>query len=182
MPKIKSVHTSSTVYGDLSNNSVEFAMVDTRLCIGSLQIESLGDFDYLLDPPEHPLSTHTTYPNNYRASRLFWSMSNPRQKTTYRLHIEIEQTYHENASNHRTMTYPLTDEEARQEQLYTTCRQYFEKMQKEIDDHLSVVDEFCQKTMVNKKGKSNDLLQSQSSTNSSRKKINQRKNRTHSSS
>ena len=178
-PKIKSVHTSSTVYGDLSSNSVEFAIADTRLCIGSLQIDALGDFDYLLDPPEHPLSTRNTYPNNYRASRLFWSTKDPREKTIYHLHIEIEQTYHDNASNHRTLTYPLTDEEMHQEQLYTTCRQYFDKLQKEIDDHLIFVEEFCQKTMVNKKGKGNELLQSQSSTNSSRKKINQRENWLH---
>ncbi|CAF0824467.1 unnamed protein product [Adineta steineri] len=154
-PKLKSVNTTSTVYGDLSNNSVEFPLVNTRLCIGSLQIESLGNFDYQIEKNDENFYSEKNYPNNYRASRLFWSTKDPHKKTVYHLHIEIDQTYHNNTTNHRIIEHPMTNEQIHIEQLYETCRQYFTKFQKKIDDHLNSIEEFCQKTMINKKGVSN---------------------------
>ena len=166
-PKIKCVNTSSTAYGDLSNNLVEFALANTRLCIGSLQIESVGDFDYQIDRIDDNLLPDMNYPNNYRASRLFWSMKNPREKTVYHLHIKIEQTYHTNTSNHRVVGHPMSPIELHHEQLYERCRKDFEKLQKKIDEHLTNIEEFCQKTMVNKKGLPN-------ATQSRRKNANRR--------
>ncbi len=149
------MNVSSTVYGDLSNNSVEFALNNTRLCIGSLQIESLGNFDYQIDKIHENYFPYKTYPNNYRASRLFWSIKNPRQKTVYHLHIEINQTYHNDLSNHKVIQHPMTNEQLHNEQLYELCRTYFNKLQKQIDEHLNSIEEFCQKTMINKKGQQN---------------------------
>ena len=161
-PKIKCVNTSSTVYGDLSNNLVEFALINTRLCIGSLQIESLGNFDYQINKIDENFSFNQNYPNNYRASRLFWSIKNPRQKTVYHLHIQIHQIYHNEVINHQTIAHPMTSEQIHLEELYDHCRKYFQKFQKQIDEHLNNIEEFCQKTMVNKKG-------AQNQTNSKRK-------------
>ncbi|UJR31282.1 hypothetical protein I4U23_018782 [Adineta vaga] len=154
-PKFKSVNVSSTVYGDLSNNSVEFTLINTRLCIGSLQIESLGDYDYQIDKHDDQIFSTKNYPNNYRASRLFWSLNNPRKKTVYHLHIQVDQTYHIDASNHRTIEHPMSTEQMHIEQLYDKCREYFTKFQKKIDDHLNSIEEFCQKTSVHKKGTAN---------------------------
>lgn len=152
LPKIKCVNTSSTVYGDLTNNLVEFALINTRLCIGSLQIESFGNFDYQIDKIDDNFLPYKSYPNNYRASRLFWSIKNPCQKTIYHLHIEINQPYHNDLLNHQIIQHPMTSEQIHYEELYETCRNYFNKFQKKIDEHLNNIEEFCQKTMINKKG------------------------------
>jgi hypothetical protein len=162
------VNISSTVYGDLSNNLVEFALIDTHLCIGSLQIESLGNFDYLLDKTNDNLFTNNNYPNNYRASRLFWSMKNARQKTVYHLHIEIDQIYHNDLSNHQVIKHPMTNEQIHNEQLYDTCRKYFTKFQKQIDDHINYIEEFCQKTTINKKGTIQNNKQKKTTSNKKR--------------
>jgi hypothetical protein len=119
IPKLKPINLSSPVYADLSNTIVEFSLTNINLCIGSLQIKSLGNFDYLLN------NDNNTYPNKYSASRLFWSTKNARQKTVYHLHIEIEQTYHDDKSNHQTIEYPLSNERLHLEQLYEICRNYF---------------------------------------------------------
>ncbi len=166
LPKIKYVNTSSTVYGDLSNNLVEFALINTRLCIGSLQIESLGNFDYQIDKTDDNFIPYKTYPNNYRASRLFWSIKNPHQKTVYHLHIEIHQTYHNDSSNHKTIEHPMTTEQIHNEQLYEKCRKYFNEFQKQIDEHLNNIEEFCQKTMINKKGLPNQPYPKKKTANS----------------
>jgi len=166
LPKIKFVNTSSTVYGDLSNNLVEFALINIRLCIGSLQIESLGNFDYQIDKIDDNFFPNKNYPNNYRASRLFWSIKNPRQKTVYHLHIEMNQTYHNDLSNHKTMEHPMTNEQIHNEQLYETCRKYFKKFQEKIDEHLNYIEEFCHKTMINKKGIQNQSNSKKKTTNS----------------
>ncbi|CAF3195602.1 unnamed protein product [Rotaria sp. Silwood2] len=123
LPKFKSVNLSSTVYADLSNTLIEFCLTDIKLCIGSLQIKSLGNFDYLLDNDPNM----NIYPNKYYASRLFWSTKNARQKTIYHLHIEIEQTYHNDKLNHQTIEYPLSIEQIHLKQLYETCEKYFNK-------------------------------------------------------
>lgn len=164
------MNTSSTVYGDLSNNLVEFALSNARLCIGSLQIQSLGNFDYQIDPIDESLLPDMNYPNDYHASRLFWSMKNPREKTIYHLHIQIEQTYHTNPCNHHVIEHPVNPVQIHQEQLYEQCRKEFEKLQKKIDEHLVNIEEFCQKTMVNKKGMGN-------SSQSRRKNANRRASR-----
>ena len=165
-PKIRNVNTSHTVYGDLSNATLEFPLNDLQICIGSLQIESFGDFDYLIEQIKPMLIIKENYPNNYRASRLFWSLNDPRHKTIYHLQIQVEQTYHDRCENHQTISYPRTDEQLKVDLLYDAARQYFEKFQKKIDEHFVAIEEFCQKTMVNKKGK--DAL-----TNASRRKTNQ---------
>jgi hypothetical protein len=169
LPKLKSVNPSSTVYGDLSNNIIEFALINTHLCIGSLQIESLGNFDYQIDKTNENYIPFKTYPNNYRASRLFWSIKNPRQKTIYHLHIEICQTYHNDLSNHKVIQHPMTTEQIHNEQLYETCRKYFNKFQKKIDEHFNYIEEFCQKTMINKKGTQNQTSYKKKAGNSKRK-------------
>jgi hypothetical protein len=128
LPKLKSINLSATVYADLSNSLIEFSLTNIKLCIGSLQIQSLGNFDYLLD--NDPNITH--YPNQYQASRLFWSTKNARKKTIYHLHIDIEQTYHHEKSNHQTIEYPLTNQQIHLEELYKTCEKYFQKFQNEI--------------------------------------------------
>jgi hypothetical protein len=168
--KIKSVNMTSTVYGDLSNTIIELPLIDARLCIGSLQIDSLGNFDYLLDQPDRLLTIVDNYPNHYRASRLFWSMINPRRKTIYHLHIEIEQTYHHQATNHSTSIHPRTNEQIHQETFYDTCRDYFQKLQTQIDEHCSSVEEFCQKTMISKKTKGTDGLNNMSTAHNTKKK------------
>ena len=170
LPKLKTVNTSSTVYGDLTNNTIEFALINTRLCIGSLQVDALGNFDYLLDRATDNFLADRTYPNDYRASRLFWSMKNARRRTMYHLHIEVEQTYHHQSSNHRAIEHPLNDEQMRVEQLYEQCRTYFRKTQNEIDEHINYVDELCQKTMVNKKSKTNDASQNATGSSQGRRK------------
>ncbi|CAM4890394.1 unnamed protein product [Rotaria socialis] len=121
--KLKSINLSSTVYADLSNNLVEFCLADIKLCVGSLQIKSLGNFDYLLEND----TNMNIYPNKYHASRLFWSTKNAQQKTIYHLHIEIEQTYHNDKSNHRTVEHPLSAEQIHLKQLYEVCEQYFQR-------------------------------------------------------
>ncbi|CAF3372679.1 unnamed protein product [Rotaria socialis] len=151
LPKIKTVNTSSTVYGDLSNNLVEFALINVRLCIGSLQIESLGNFDYQIDKADENFFSNKNYPNNYRASRLFWSIKNPHKKTVYHLHINIEQTYHNDEANHKVIEHPMADKQIHVEELYDTCRKYFDKFQKKIDQHSVYIEEFCQRNSINKK-------------------------------
>ncbi|CAF4225806.1 unnamed protein product [Rotaria sp. Silwood2] len=165
LSKIKVVNTSSTVYGDLSNNLVEFALINTHLCIGSLQIESLGNFDYQTDKNDENFFSNKNYPNNYRASRLFWSIKNPRQKTIYHLHIKIEQTYHNEESNHKVIEHPMTNKQVHIEQLYDLCRQYFDKFQKKIDEHSNYIEEFCQRTSINKKILSNQTNYKRKTTN-----------------
>ncbi|CAF4746094.1 unnamed protein product [Rotaria sp. Silwood1] len=165
LPKIKSVNTSSTVYGDLSNNLVEFALYNTRLCIGSLQVESLGNFDYQIDKTDENYISNKHYPNDYRASRLFWSMKNPQQKTVYHLHIKVEQTYHNKESNHKIIEHPMTDKQIHIEQLYDLCRQYFDKFQKKIDEHSNYIEEFCQRTSIHKKIISNQTNYKKKTTN-----------------
>ncbi len=123
--KIKSINLSSPVYADLSDSLIEFSLTNIKLCIGSLQIKSLGNYDYLL---EHDPNT-IIYPNGYQASRLFWSTKNARQKTIYHLDIKIEQTYHHEKSNHQTIEYPLSTKQIHLEQLYKTCERYFKKFQ-----------------------------------------------------
>ncbi|CAF1127439.1 unnamed protein product [Rotaria sordida] len=125
LPKLKSINLSSTVYADLSNTLVEFCLTDIKLCIGSLQIKSLGNFDYLLDNDPNM----NIYPNKYNASRVFWSTKNAQQKTIYHLYIEIEQTYHNNKLNHQTIEYPLSNEQIYIQQLYEICEKYFNKFQ-----------------------------------------------------
>ena len=141
LPKVKSINLSSTVYANLSNTSLEFSLTDIKLCIGSLQIKSLGNFDYLLDNDPNL----NIYPNKYNASRVFWSTKNARQKTIYHLYIDIEQTYHNEKSNHQTIEYPLTDKQIHLEQLYKTCEKYFNKFQKKISSKSS----FDSKTLQN---------------------------------
>ncbi|CAF0860056.1 unnamed protein product, partial [Adineta ricciae] len=86
------------------------------------------------------------------ASRLFWSLKNPRKKTVYHLHIQVDQTYHIDESNHRVIQHPMTEEEIHLQRLYDTCRESFTEFQKKIDDHYTSVEEFCQRTSVNRKG------------------------------
>ncbi len=62
----------------------------------------------------------------------------------------------------------MTAEQIHNEELYEACRKYFEKFQKKIDEHLNNIEEFCQKTMINKKGIPNQ-------TNSKRKTANRKK-------
>lgn len=145
------MNTSSTVYGDLANNVVEFTLMNTHLCIGSLRIESLGNFDYEIQRSDEDFYANKHYPNNYRASRLFWSMKNPRQKTVYHLHIHVEQTYHNDETNHKVIEHPVTDKQIHVQQIYDNCRNYFEKFQGKIDQHLNQIEEFCQRTSINKK-------------------------------
>jgi len=123
---MKSINLSAPVYADLSNSFIEFSLINIKLCIGSLQIKSLGNFDYLLDNDPNIFN----YPNGYHASRLFWSTKNARQKTIYHLYIEIEQTYHHDKLNHQTIEYPLTNKQIYLEQLYKTCEKYFNKFKK----------------------------------------------------
>lgn len=125
LPKFKSINLSSTVYADLSNTLIEFCLSDIKLSIGSLQIQSLGDFDYLLDND----SNSDLYPNNYHASRIFWSTKNAQQKTVYHLHIDIEQTYHNDKINHQTIEYPLSSQQILLDNLYETCEKYFNRFQ-----------------------------------------------------
>ncbi|CAF3000261.1 unnamed protein product [Rotaria sp. Silwood2] len=150
---------------ELSNN-IEFALINTHLCIGSLQIESLGNFDYQTDKNDENFFSNKNYPNNYRASRLFWSIKNPRQKTIYHLHIKIEQTYHNEESNHKVIEHPMTNKQVHIEQLYDLCRQYFDKFQKKIDEHSNYIEEFCQRTSINKKILSNQTNYKRKTTNS----------------
>lgn len=128
IPKMKSVNLSSPVYADLSNSFIEFSLNNIKLCIGSLQIKSFGNFDYLLDNDPNNFN----YPNGYHASRLFWSTKNARQKTIYHLYIDIDQTYHNDKSNHQTIEYPLSNKQIQLEQLYKTCEKYFYKFKKKI--------------------------------------------------
>jgi hypothetical protein len=128
----------------------------------------LGNFDYQIDKIDETFLPNINYPNDYRASRLFWSTKNPRQKTVYHLHIEIHQTYHNDLCNHQVIEHPMTAEQIHNEELYEACRKYFEKFQKKIDEHLNNIEEFCQKTMINKKGIPNQ-------TNSKRKTANRKK-------
>ena len=162
LPKLKSVNVSSTVYGDLSNNLVEFALIDAHLCIGSLQVESLGNFNYHIDKTNDNCKM---YPNNYRVSRLFWSIKNPRQKTVYHLHIKVDQTYHNDLSNHKVIEHPMKNERIYLEQLYDKCRKYFNKFQKTIDEHSNYIDDFCQRTMINKRGMQNQTNYKKKTTN-----------------
>ena len=99
LPPIPSIHFSSPIYVDRSQSTFDFSRDDIKMSLGSLQIHSFGNFDYLLDsdPVVHP------YPNQYHASRVFWSTTNAQEKTVYELHINIYQTYHDNNENHRTM-------------------------------------------------------------------------------
>ena len=124
--KINSIDLSSTVYADFSDSSIEFGVNNIQICIGSLQIQSLGNYDYLVDPN----TNMPIYPNGYHASRLFWSTKNARRKTIYHLHIDIEQTYHLEKSNHQTMTYPLSTKEIQLEEFYQTCDAYFDRFHK----------------------------------------------------
>ncbi|CAF3763812.1 unnamed protein product [Rotaria sordida] len=165
IPKIKSVNTLSTVYGDLSNNLVEFSLINTHLCIGSLQIESLGNFDYQIDKNDENIFSNKIYPNNYRASRVFWSIKNPQQKTIYHLNINIEQTYHNEELNHKIIKHPMTNKQIYIEQIYDLCRKYFEKFQKKIDQHSNYIEEFCQKTLINKKNLQNQTNYKKRTTN-----------------
>ncbi|CAF4812089.1 unnamed protein product [Rotaria sp. Silwood1] len=135
LPKFKSINLSSTIYADLSNALIEFSLTDIKLCIGSLQIKSLGNFDYLLDNDPNI----NIYPNKYSASRLFWSTKNARQKTVYHLHIEIEQTYHNDKLNHQTIEYPLSNEQIQLNQLYETCEKYFNKYKIKDDSQKKII-------------------------------------------
>lgn len=123
---MKSINFSSPVYADLSNSILEFSLINLNICIGSLQIKSMGNYDYLLDNDPNPIK----YPNGYHASRLFWSTKNAREKTIYHLYINIEQTYHHDKSNHQTIAYPLSHKQIYTEQLYKTCENYFKTFQK----------------------------------------------------
>ncbi|CAF3914064.1 unnamed protein product [Adineta steineri] len=126
--KLKSINLSSTIYADLSNSIVEFSLTNIQLCIGSLQIKSFGNYDYLLDNDTNV----NIYPNKYHATRLFWSTKNARQKTLYHLYIDVEQTYHNEKSNHQTIEYPLTNKQIQVEQLYDICEKYFNKFKKRV--------------------------------------------------
>jgi hypothetical protein len=128
LSKLKPIHLSSTIHADLSNTVIEFSPTNIQLCIGSLQIHSLGDFQYLLDNDPNP----TVYPNGYHASRLFWSTKHARRKTVYHLRIFVEQTYHQEERNHRIIEYPLSSEQSHVEQLYKICEQYFSPFQKKV--------------------------------------------------
>lgn len=172
---MKSVRVSSTVYGDLSNVFLDFSLDKIHLCIGSLQIHSLGNFDYLIDPPKNSLSINENYPDGYQASRLFWSLENPKRKTVYHLKIDVEQNYHQDQSQHVTTSFPMTDEQRIREQIYQTCREYFEKYQKKIDEHSARIEQFCQRTMVQKKGKANENCSNATTTATGRKRTNQSK-------
>ena len=125
---LPSINSSSAVYADLSNTPMELSLTDIHLCIGSLQIRSLGHFDYLLNmDADADDQNHRLYPADYRASRVFWSTNNAREKTIYHLRIHIEQTYHQEPSNHRVIEYPLSDAQIRLDQLYQQCQNYFKK-------------------------------------------------------
>ena len=121
------------------------------------------------------ISIQETYPNNYRASRLFWSMNDPRRKTTYRLHIQVEQTYHQDANQHSTIVYPMNEEDRLLQELYEKARIYLQKYQKKIDDHRNQLEEFCQRTMVHKKGKGSEHFPHASGHAGGRKRTNQSK-------
>lgn len=128
LSQVKPVHLSSAIHADLSNSTVEFALETIHLCLGSLQIQSLGDFEYLLENDTNAY----VYPNGYHASRLFWSTKHPRRKTVYHLLITIEQIYHQERGNHRTIEHPPSDEQLHVEQLYEACAQYFRKFQTKV--------------------------------------------------
>ena len=122
---LESIEIFSPIYSDLSNEIVDLNLDDLRLCIGSLQIHSLGNFDYLIN---HEFDSNKEfYPNGYCASRVFWSTKNVREKTIYHLTIRIEQTYHQEQSNHQTIEYPLSLEQRRLEQLYRAAADYFQR-------------------------------------------------------
>jgi hypothetical protein len=150
LPKFQSINLSSTIYADLSNSIIEFSLTNIQLCIGSLQIKSLGNFDYVLNND----TNLNIYPNKYHASRLFWSTKNAREKTVYHLHIEIEQTYHTEQSNHQTIEYPLSNERIHLEQLYETCQTYFNKFNKKVH---------CEKPIDVKNENSNNEIKQKSS-------------------
>ena len=150
---------------DLSNSVLEFPLTDIRLCIGSLQIHSLGNFEYLLDDDPNLIN----YPNKYHASRVFWSTKNARQKTIYHLHIDIEQTYHQDSCNHQTIACPLSKEQ----QLYEQCQQYFDTFQRKISNcqtppsHIEISNEIpnrASKSIVKTITQSNDLPMNESSS------------------
>ena len=153
--KIKYINPLSTVYGDLSNNTSEIYLNKIYLCIGSLQIESVGNFDYQINKISDNYIYNQTYPNDYRASRLFWSIDNPQKIIRYYLHIEVNQTYHTNEINHRIQVYPCDEKQMTIENLYEQCRIFFRKYQQQIDEHYNTIEELCQKTTVNKKGQAN---------------------------
>ena len=115
---LKPVNLSSAAYADLSDTQVNFVLSDIRLCIGSLQIQSIGNFDYRLED-----DTAKAYPDGYHACRVFWSRNDARQKTVYHLRIDIDQTYHHERVNHRTIEHSRDEEQKTPaEQLYHTCR------------------------------------------------------------
>ena len=120
------IHLSTPIHVDLSNTSIDVALTDLQLCIGSLQIHSLGHFDYLINEDLSELF----YPADYHASRVYWSTKNAREKTVYHLKIEIKQNYHHETNNHRTIVHPLSDEEIHREKLYEQCRMYFQRFQR----------------------------------------------------
>lgn len=129
--KINTIDFSSAVYVDLSDSLIEFSVSKINICIGSLQIKSLGNYDYLLDLDPNK----TIYPNGYHASRIFWSTKNARRKTIYHLQINIEQTYHQEPSNHQTITYPLSMKQHQLEELYQTCDAYFNRFPSHLFFH-----------------------------------------------
>jgi hypothetical protein len=150
---MKSINLSAPVYADLSNSFIEFSLTNIKLCIGSLQIKSLGNFDYLLDNDPNIFN----YPNGYHASRLFWSTKNARQKTIYHLYINIDQTYHNDKLNHQTIEYPLSNKQIQLEQLYKTCEKYFYKFKKKIISETISIDT---KTLRNLFDNNNNSLKS----------------------
>ena len=65
----------------------------------------------------------------------------------------------------------MTSEQLHVEQLYDNCRTYFTKFQKKIDQHWNYIDEFCQKTSINKKGIANQSNYKKKTANGKAKKF-----------
>lgn len=137
---------------------MDLSLTDLNLCIGSLQIHSLGHFDYLLSTDaDFDDQNQKVYPAEYHATRVFWSTSNAREKTIYHLRIDVEQTYHHERSNHRLIEYPLSNEQIRLEQLYQLCRKYFEKFPSRkssssstgpLRSKMNVINQICRASVV----------------------------------
>ncbi|CAF0988366.1 unnamed protein product [Didymodactylos carnosus] len=153
---VKSINLSSTVYGDLNRELIGLNLDDLNLCIGSLQIHSIGNYDLLLDDDfdsddcesnssdnddgsdEPTISKHLKlshiYPNDYHSSRLYWSTKCAKNMTVYHLYISCESNYHNIRENHHNYEHGTSAQE-RQQIIHEQCQQYFKQLQMKIDEH-----------------------------------------------
>ncbi|CAF1339935.1 unnamed protein product, partial [Didymodactylos carnosus] len=190
---LKSINLSSTIYGDLNRELIELNLQDLNLCIGSLQIHSIGNYNLLLDDDfdsddcesnlsdndddeceekttnKHLKMSHI-YPDSYHSSRLYWSTKCAKTKTAYHLYISYENKYHDMRKNHRTYEYG-TYEQKRQQIIYEKCQKYFKQLQMKIDEHrkkVKLLSSLSTEKMTNHQQKQTSNIQS----NKEKKKMN----------